>query len=129
MNAYSVTYEFQYDGKCKDKIIHRVLLNEPLHNVIEGDTFDELWNILHEFNCFRKVSPVILKKGRAIDFCDQFFGHIYEWKNNCKSWKFIIKSDEINISVRELMDHNVDKVIRYLKERNKSISIAMEKGN
>ena len=42
MNAYSVTYEFQYDGKCKDKIIHRVLLKEPLHNVIEGDTFDEL---------------------------------------------------------------------------------------
>ena len=129
MNAYSVTYKFYYDGQFKDTVSHRVLLDEPLHGVFEGDTFDELWDMLQTFNCFRKVTPIIMKKGRAIDFANQIFGHVYEWKNNCKRWTFVIKSEEIDITMRELMDHNVKKVIKYLKERNMSIDMEMEKGN
>lgn len=56
------------------------------------------------------------KKGKPfLQFNDALFARITP--KNCKPWKLVITSKETDISMRELMTFDTEKVIQYLKER------------
>ena len=117
LKPYRVTYKFYYDGVHENTECDTLLLGEPMEVEYSGADFDSLW----DFKCkYPYVIPWLRcerKKGRALGHWDAFFCRVHEWKNDIKPWKVVVTSEETAISMEELMHHNADSVIQYLKER------------
>jgi hypothetical protein len=117
LKPYKVTYKFYYDGMLENTAYATLLLEEPIHTEDSGTDFDGLWNFKCMFSSLIPWSRYERKKGRAFGRWDALFCHVHEWKNDIKPWKVVITSKETTITMEELMRHNTEDVIQYLKER------------
>ncbi len=117
LKPYRVTYKFYYDGVRENTEHTILLLEEPMETEYSGADFDSLWDFKCKYPSVIPWSRYERKKGRALGRWDALFCHIHEWKNDIKPWKVVITSEETAISMEELMRHNSDSVIQYLKER------------
>ena len=117
LKAYKVTYKFYYDGKHEHTERTTLLLGEPMEEEWSGTDFDSLWNFKCKYSCVVPWSRYERKKGRALGRWDALSCHVHEWKNDIKPWRVVATSEEVALSMDELMRHNADSVIQYLKER------------
>ena len=117
LKPYRVTYKFYYDGKFESSDSYTTLLEEALNKEITGTDFDSLWNLKLTHPFLVPWGRYERKKGRAFGRWDALFCHVHEWKNDVKPWKVVITSTEITMTMEELMRHNAEDVIQYLKER------------
>lgn len=116
MKAYLITYKFYYDGKLKSEYCSTQLLETPCEEEISGDNFQGLWGLVDKYACFLRIGMWEFKKGKPfLQFNDALFARITP--KNCKPWKLVIASKEIDISMQNLMSFDAEKVIQYLKER------------
>lgn len=116
MKAYLTTYKFYYDGELKAEYCSTQLLEAPCAEEISGDDFQGLWGLVYKYACFLRIGMWEFKKGKPfLQFNDALFARITP--KNCKPWKLVITSKETDISMRELMTFDAEKVIQYLKER------------
>ena len=116
MQTYLTTYKFYYDGELKSKHCSTQLLETPLEEEMAGDDFQGLWNLVDKYAFFLHIGMWEFKKGKPfLQFNDALFARITP--KNCKPWKLVITSKETDISMRELMTFDAEKVIQYLKER------------
>ena len=128
MKTCLITYKFFYDSELKSRCSHTALCEDTefINRTLEGHDFNTLWELLEEIN-FRNICLCTTKKGRIIDDANHFFGQIFEKKNNCKYWAIQISTQEKSVSMRELMDFDSEKVIKYFKDRNIFIPEEMKK--
>lgn len=117
LKIYKVTYKFYYDGVLENTEHTTLLLGEPMETEYSGTDFNSLWKLKLEHPWLVPWSRYKCKKGKALGRRDALFCHVHEWKNDVKPWKVVITSKETAISMEELMRHNSDSVIQYLKER------------
>lgn len=117
LKPYNVTYKFYYDGALENTESHTMILPEPRNEEVSGTDFDTLWNLRNSGYWVINWARYERKKGRAFGRWDALLCHVHEWKNDIKPWKIVVTSKEIAISMEELMRHNSDSVIQYLKER------------
>ena len=117
IKPYRVIHTFYYDGKYENSDSFIALLEEPRKQEISGTDFDTLWNLKDTYPWLIPWYKYQRKKGRALGRWDALFCHVHEWKNDVKPWKIVITSKEIDITMEELMRHNTEMVIQYLKER------------
>lgn len=117
LKIYKVTYKFYYDGVLENTEYATLLLGEPMETEYSGTDFNSLWKLKLEHPWLVPWSRYEYKKGRAFGRWNALFCHVHEWKNDVKPWKVVITSKETTISMEELMRHNSDSVIQYLKER------------
>ena len=117
LKPYRVTYKFYYDGVHENTEYATLLLGEPMEMEYSGTDFDSLWDFKCKYSSVIPWSRYERKKGRAFGRWDALFCHIHEWKNDIKPWKVVVTSKETALSMEELMHHNSDSVIQYLKER------------
>lgn len=117
LKPYRVTYKFYYDGVHEHTECATLLLEEPMETEYSGTDFDSLWDFKCKYSSVIPWSRYERRKGRAFGRWDALFCHVHEWKNDIKPWKIVVTSKETAISMEELMRHNSDSVIQYLKER------------
>ena len=117
LKPYRVTYKFYYDGEFENSGSYVALLDEPVDREIARDDFDALWDFKLKYPYAIPWSRYERKKGRAFGRWDALFCHVHEWKNDIKPWKVVITSKETTITMEELMRHDTEDVIQYLKER------------
>ena len=117
LKIYKVTYKFYYDGVLENTEYATLLLGEPMETEYSGTDFNSLWKLTLEHPWLVPWSRYERKKGRTFGRWNALFCHVHEWKNDVKPWKVVITSKETTISMEELMRHNSDSVIQYLKER------------
>ena len=117
IKAYKVTYKFYYDGKHEHTERATLLLPEPIEDEWSGTDFDSLWAFKCNYPSVIPWSRYERKKGRALGHWDAFSCCVHEWKNDVNPWKVVATSEEVALSMDELMRHNADSVIQYLKER------------
>lgn len=116
LKAYLVTYTFYYDGELLNQRCSTQLREAPYKEEYSGTDFDSLWDLFDGWAMMIPFNAWEFKEGK------RFFQHP-DWlfkkitPKNCKSWKFTITSEEITISMDELMRYNTETVIQYLKER------------
>lgn len=116
MKAYLITYKFYYDGELKSERCSTRLLEAPCAEEISGDDFQGLWDLVYKYACFLQIGMWEFKRGKPfLQFNDALFARITP--KNCKPWKLVITSEEINLSMQKLMSFDAEKVIQYLKER------------
>lgn len=116
MRTYLTTYKFYYDGEFKFEYCDTQLLEAPCAEEISGDDFQGLWNLVYKYGFFIHIDMCEFKKDKPfMQFNDALFARITQ--KNCKPWKLVITSKETDISMRELMTFDAEKVIDYLKER------------
>lgn len=116
MRAHLTTYKFYYDGELKSEYCSTQLLEAPCAEEISGDDFQGLWDLVDKYVFFLHIGMWEFKKGKPfLQFTDALFARITP--KNCKPWKLVITSKETDISMRELMTFDAEKVIQYLKER------------
>ena len=117
LKSYKVTCKFYYDGKFENSDSYIALLEEPINKEISGNDFYTLWNLKIEHPWLIPWSRYERKKGRAMGRFDTFFCHVHEWKNDVKPYKIVFTSEETTMTMTELMKHDAELVIQYLKER------------
>lgn len=116
MKAYLITYKFYYDNELYSTRHSTQLRETPYEEEYSGIDFDSLWDFTYEWAAMIPFDMYTSKKGeRFLQHYDWFFKKITP--DNCKSWKFVITSQETSISMNELMKYNTESVIKYLKER------------
>lgn len=126
LKIYKVTYKFYYDGVLENTEHDTLLLGEPMETEYSGTDFNSLWKLKLEHPWLVPWSRYERKKGKALGRWDALFCHVHEWKNDVKPWKVVITSKETAISMEELMRHNSDSVIQYLKERGIATCLIMK---
>lgn len=117
LKSYKVICKFYYDEKFENSDSYTMLLEEPINKEISGTDFNTLWNLRLEHPWLIPWGLYERKKGRAMGRFDALFCHVHEWKNDVKPYKIVFKSEEITITMQELMRYDTEKVIQYLKER------------
>ena len=116
LKAYLVTYKFYYNGKEEGYFNSVQLLKEPFTLKFSGEYFSGLWDLVKKYPAVIPAAPWEFKKGKKfIELYNHAFFTINE--KNCKPWSFEVSCEETDISMRKLMEFNVEDVIEYLKER------------
>ena len=116
MTPYLVTYTFYYDGDLLGQRCFTKLLEESLEEEYAGTDFDGLWDLTYRWSPLIPLGTWEFRKGkRFLQDYNCIFKKITP--KNCKPWKFTITSQETTITMNELMNYNLEAVIKYLKER------------
>lgn len=116
LKAYLVNYTFYYDGELLSDRYHTQIRETPYEEEYSGTDFDGLWDLNYKWAAMTPFNAWEFKKNK------KFLQH-YDWlfkkitSKNCKPWKFIITSQEVEISMKELMKYDTETVIQYLKDR------------
>lgn len=116
LKAYLVSYTFYYDGEILGDRCITQIRETPYEEEYSGTDFDSLWDLTGKWAMMIPFNAWEFKEGK------RFFQHP-DWlfkkitPKNCKPWKLTITSQEITISMEELMKYGADTVIQYLKER------------
>lgn len=112
-----MTYKFYYGRQLQGYQSHVQLLESPdTHDEIYGITFEGLLSIKKQYGSVVPLNIRVSKQGEQyLQFQDALFSRITA--KNCKPWKLIIRSEETDVSMKELMWFDSQEVIQYLKER------------
>lgn len=116
MKPYYVSYSFYYNDELLSQRHVTRLLDEPREEEFSGTDFEGLWDLTYQWSALIPLNMWEFKKGkRFLQHYDAIISRITE--KNCKPWRFVISSEEAQISMNELMEFDTEDVIKYLKER------------
>ena len=131
MNTYTRTIEFKIDGKTTRTHSWLVLLTDEEVNIekkveANGNTFESLWNYIRtgKHNLAIPANTWIRafwSNKRRIEF----FTKTKTWVDNGteREWELCFTPDKkVKVSMKQILDFEADKVEKYLKERDLTIS-------